>query len=69
MVFVSVIALRLFAIKIKRMNILFLLLPKNQVDYLFADFTVRQALEKLEGPSLFDDSDHRSQRAANMSAL
>lgn len=30
------------------MNILFLLLPKNQVDYLFADFTVRQALEKLE---------------------
>jgi Predicted transcriptional regulator containing CBS domains len=31
------------------MNILFLLLPKNQVDYLFEDFTVRQALEKLEG--------------------
>jgi CBS domain-containing protein len=31
------------------MNILFLLLPKNQVDYLFGDFTVRQALEKLEG--------------------
>jgi len=30
------------------MNILFLLLPKNQVDFLFADFTVRQALEKLE---------------------
>src|SRR5574344_1429983 len=30
------------------MNILFLLLPKNQVDYLFGDFTVRQALEKLE---------------------
>ena len=31
------------------MNILFLLLPKNQVDYLFEDFTVRQALEKIEG--------------------
>ena len=30
------------------MNILFLLLPKNQVDYLFSDFTVRQALEKLQ---------------------
>jgi CBS domain-containing protein len=31
------------------MNILFLLLPKNQVDFLFEDFTVRQALEKVEG--------------------
>jgi CBS domain-containing protein len=31
------------------MNILFYLLPKNQVDYLFEDFTVRQALEKMVG--------------------
>jgi predicted transcriptional regulator len=31
------------------MNILFLLLPKDQVDYLYTDFTVRQALEKIKG--------------------
>jgi predicted transcriptional regulator len=31
------------------MNILFLLLPKDKVDYLFSDFTVRQALEKMKG--------------------
>jgi CBS domain-containing protein len=31
------------------MNILFLLLPKNQVDFLYSDFTVRQALEKMKG--------------------
>lgn len=30
------------------MNILFLLLPKNEVDYLYGDFTVRQALEKMK---------------------
>lgn len=29
------------------MNILFLLIPKKNVDYLFADFTVRQAVEKM----------------------
>lgn len=45
--FALVLAFR--AIRIRSMNILFLLLPKNQVDYLFEDFTVRQALEKLEG--------------------
>jgi CBS domain-containing protein len=30
------------------MNILFYLLPKNKVDYLFSDFTVRQAVEKMK---------------------
>ncbi|MDO5330593.1 MAG: CBS domain-containing protein [Bacillota bacterium] len=30
------------------MNILFLLLPKKDVDYLFEDFTIRQALEKMK---------------------
>jgi CBS domain-containing protein len=30
------------------MNILFYLLPKAEVDYLFNDFTVRQALEKMK---------------------
>ncbi len=30
------------------MNILFLLLPKNYVDFLYGDFTVRQALEKMK---------------------
>lgn len=29
------------------MNILFLLTPKKEVDYLYGDFTVRQALEKM----------------------
>ena len=28
-------------------NILFLLLPKNYVDYLYSDFSVRQAVEKM----------------------
>lgn len=31
------------------MNILFLLLPKDKIDYLYSDFTVRQALEKMKG--------------------
>lgn len=43
------IALSFEEAKIKKMNILFLLIPKNQVDYLFDDFTVRQALEKMKG--------------------
>ncbi|MBP8855086.1 MAG: CBS domain-containing protein [Oscillospiraceae bacterium] len=30
------------------MNILFFLTPKNEVAYLFDDFTLRQALEKME---------------------
>lgn len=31
----------------KKTNILFLLIPKNSVDFLYDDFTVRQALEKM----------------------
>ena len=30
------------------MNILFFLLPKAQVEYLFGDFSLRQAIEKME---------------------
>lgn len=30
------------------MNILFYLLPKGKVEYLYDDFTIRQALEKME---------------------
>ena len=30
------------------MNILFFLIPKNKVAYLYDDFTIRQALEKME---------------------
>ena len=30
------------------MNILFFLIPKNKVAYLYDDFTLRQALEKME---------------------
>ncbi|MFA5481208.1 MAG: CBS domain-containing protein [Bacilli bacterium] len=30
------------------MNILFYLLPKAQVEYVYDDFTIRQALEKME---------------------
>ena len=30
------------------MNVLMLLIPKARVDFLFSDFTVRQALEKME---------------------
>ena len=30
------------------MNILFYLLPKGKVEFLFDDFTIRQALEKME---------------------
>lgn len=30
------------------MNILFFLIPKNKVAYLYEDFTLRQALEKME---------------------
>lgn len=29
------------------MNILFFLLPKNKVEYLFSDFTLRQTIEKI----------------------
>lgn len=32
------------------MNILFFLLPKAQVEYLFGDFSLRQAIEKMEFP-------------------
>lgn len=30
------------------MNILFFLTPKNEVDYLYSDYTMRQAVEKLD---------------------
>ena len=30
------------------MNILFFLTPKHDVDYIYDDFTLRQAMEKLE---------------------
>ena len=30
------------------MNVLFLLTPKKDVDFLFGDFTVRQAIEKMK---------------------
>jgi hypothetical protein len=29
-------------------NVLFLLIPKKDVEYLFDDFSIRQALEKME---------------------
>ena len=31
-----------------RLNVLFFLLPKNKVAYVEEDFTVRQAIEKME---------------------
>jgi predicted transcriptional regulator len=31
------------------MNILFYLMPKNKVDFLYSDFTIRQTLEKMKG--------------------
>lgn len=44
------------------MNILFLLIPKKNVDYLFSDFTVRQAVEKLNvsGYSMIPVIDRKS---------
>lgn len=30
------------------MNILFFLTPKNEVDYLYSDYTMRQAVEKMD---------------------
>lgn len=30
------------------MNILFFLIPKNEISYIYEDYTIRQALEKME---------------------
>jgi CBS domain-containing protein len=42
------VALSTQVVTIVFMNILFMLIPKDQVDFLFSDFTVRQALEKMK---------------------